>query len=332
MSYQAIQLNRYPEGMPIATDFEQVEISLPTLKDGEVLIQNQWMSVDPYMRGRMTLRKSYVPPFSLHAPLDGGAIGVVIESRHTALPIGMQVSHFQGWRSHAVAKFEDVLPLPQLALPEEAFLGVLGMPGMTAWTGLFRIAHLQKGETVFVSAASGAVGSIVCQLAKQLGCTVIASVGSEEKAQYLRDLGIDHVINYKESQDLTADLTKVSPNGIDVYFENVGGDHLEAALSNMNPFGRIAVCGMISQYNETKASVSPHNLSELVVKKLTMQGFIVTDHWDHYPEFCQHIIPLLQSKVIQWQETVYDGLSEAPNAFIGLFEGKNIGKMLVKLS
>ncbi len=332
MMYQAIQLNRYPEGIPTTSDFESVEMDLPTLQDGEVLIQNQWMSVDPYMRGRMTQRKSYVPPFALHTPLEGGAIGVVIESRHSALPIGMQVSHFQGWRSHAVIKFEDVLPLPQLDLPEEAFLGVLGMPGMTAWTGLFRIAHLQAGETVFVSAASGAVGSIACQLAKQLGCTVIASVGTEEKAQYLRDLGIDHVINYKKSQDLTADLTKVSPKGIDVYFENVGGAHLEAALSNMNPFGRIAVCGMISQYNATQACAAPYNLGEIIIKKLTMQGFIVTDHWDHYTDFCQHMIPLLQSQAIKWQETVYHGLSEAPNAFIGLFEGKNIGKMLVKLS
>lgn len=331
MTYQTIQLRQYPCGAPTTADFECVPLALPELQEGEVLIENQWMSVDPYMRGRMTQRQSYVPPFALHTPLDGGAIGVVIDSKNSALPVGMQVSHFKGWRSHAVANFEDVLPLPQLGLPEEAFLGVLGMPGMTAWTGLFRIAHLKEGETVFISAASGAVGSMACQLAKQLNCRVIASVGSEEKAEYLRGLGIDVVINYKTTDDLTQALGEAAPNGIDVYFENVGGEHLEAALTNMRNFGRIAVCGMISQYNAQTPSSAPHNLGEIIIKRLSVQGFIVTDHWDFYPEFCQFAIPLLQAGLIDWQQTVFEGLDQAPEAFIGLFSGKNVGKMLVKL-
>jgi len=222
--------------------------------------------------------------------------------------------------------------LPETGIAEQAFLGVLGMPGMTAFTGLTKIAELKSSDRVFVSAASGAVGAIVCQIAKLKGCYVAGSVGSEAKSRYLlEELGIDAVVNYKTTSDLQQDIATACPEGIDVYFENVGGAHLEAVLNLMNANGRIAVCGMIDQYNATAPKPGPANLSQLVIKKLKMQGFIVFDHWDGYPAFVEQMVQWIQQGKISWKETLYNGIEQAPEAFIGLFEGKNTGKMLVKL-
>ncbi|MFT5704167.1 MAG: NADPH-dependent curcumin reductase CurA [Shewanella sp.] len=332
MQAQQILLNSRPQGLPTQSNFKQASISLPEITEGEFLVKNLWMSVDPYMRGRMIDRESYIAPFALGEVLDGGAIGEVIESRHSGFPVGAKVTSMSGWRSHYVTDGSDHTKLPETPLSESHFLGVLGMPGMTAWTGLNRIAELKKGETLFVSAASGAVGSVACQLGKLMGAKVIASVGSDEKAAYLKSLGVDAVINYKTSQNLSAELKAVAPQGVDVYFENVGGEHLSAALDNMNDHGRIAVCGMIAQYNDTAPTPGPTNLAMIIMKKLRIEGFIVFEHWAHYPEFAKEMGQWLATGAVKAEQTVYEGLASAPDAFIGLFEGKNRGKMVVKLT
>ena len=330
---QQIQLLRRPEGMPVAGDFELVSLPVADINENEVLIKNLWMSVDPYMRGRMIDRESYIPPFEIGGVLEGGAIGEVVESNNPNFTVGQKVAHMSGWREYFITSGEDLQALPESPIPEQAFLGVLGMPGMTAYTGLLKIGELKEGDSVFVSAASGAVGAIVCQIAKLKGCYVVGSVGSDAKADYLKnELGVDAVINYKTSQDLTADLAAACPNGIDVYFENVGGNHLEAALNIMNDHGRIAVCGMIDQYNATTPVPGPANLAQIIIKKLKIQGFIVFEHWDQYPAFVQKMGQWIQEGKVTYRETVYEGIASSPEAFMGLFTGKNTGKMLVKLS
>jgi NADPH-dependent curcumin reductase CurA len=330
LSHQ-IQLLRRPVGMPGLADFTLVEVALPELQEGEVRVTNQWLSVDPYMRGRMSDAKSYVPPFALNGPLDGGAIGTVQASRHPDFAVGDRVSSMLGWRDSFVARAEQLTRLPDTRLPPQRFLGALGMPGMTAWVGLNRIAKLQAGETVLVSAASGAVGSMVVQLAKRAGARVIGSTGSADKVAYLKTLGADEVINYREIQDLDAELARLAPEGIHVYFENVGGAMLDAALNNMAVHGRIVMCGLIEQYNSKGEASGPRNLSQMIRKRLTMQGLIVFEHWQHYGEFLAEVTPAFDAGALQAEETVYQGLASMPQAFIGLFEGRNTGKMLVKL-
>ncbi|WP_133407484.1 NADP-dependent oxidoreductase [Parashewanella tropica] len=331
MITQNILLHSRPEGLPSAENFKLVDVTLPQLQQGEVLVENLWMSVDPYMRGRMIDRKSYIAPFQIGDVLEGGAIGKVVESKNDDFKVGTLVNHMMGWRKHFVSTAEQLTALPQTPFDPSYFLGVMGMPGMTAWTGLNRIANLKAGETLFVSAASGAVGSVACQLGKQMGAKVIGSVGSDEKAEALLALGVDKVINYKTTDDLNTALAQAAPEGIDVYFENVGGDHLEAALNNMKDYGRIAVCGMISQYNDTRPTPGPVNLAQIIIKKLRIEGFIVFDHWEHYGEFTQQMGQWLAKGDIKVEQTIFEGLENAPDAFIGLFEGKNKGKMLVKL-
>lgn len=330
LSHQ-IQLLRRPVGMPGLADFTLVEVALPELQEGEVRVTNQWLSVDPYMRGRMSDAKSYVPPFALNGPLDGGAIGTVQASRHPDFAVGDRVSSMLGWRDSFVARADQLTRLPDTRLPPQRFLGALGMPGMTAWVGLNRIAKLQAGETVLVSAASGAVGSMVVQLAKRAGARVIGSTSSADKVAYLKTLGADEVINYREIQDLDAELARLAPEGIHVYFENVGGAMLDAALNNMAVHGRIVMCGLIEQYNSKGEASGPRNLSQVIRKRLTMQGLIVFEHWQHYGEFLAEVTPAFDAGALQAEETVYEGLASMPQAFIGLFEGRNTGKMLVKL-
>jgi hypothetical protein len=330
LSHQ-IQLLRRPVGMPGLADFTLVEVALPELQEGEVRVTNQWLSVDPYMRGRMSDAKSYVPPFALNGPLDGGAIGTVQASRHPDFAVGDRVSSMLGWRDSFVARADQLTRLPDTRLPPQRFLGALGMPGMTAWVGLNRIAKLQAGETVLVSAASGAVGSMVVQLAKRAGARVIGSTGSADKVAYLKTLGADEVINYREIQDIDAELARLAPEGIHVYFENVGGAMLDAALNNMAVHGRIVMCGLIEQYNSKGEASGPRNLSQVIRKRLTMQGLIVFEHWQHYGEFLAEVTPAFDAGALQAEETVYQGLASMPQAFIGLFEGRNTGKMLVKL-
>ena len=326
-----IQLLRRPTGLPTPDDFALREVPLPALQEGEVLVANQWLSVDPYMRGRMSEAKSYVPPFPLNGPLDGGAIGTVQASRHPDFKVGDAVSSMLGWRDAFVARGEQLTRLPATALPSQLFLGALGMPGMTAWAGLHKVARLQAGETLLVSAASGAVGTMAVQLAKRAGARVIGSTGSADKVAYLKTLGADAVINYRETPDLDAELARLAPEGIHVCFENVGGAMLEAALNNMALHGRIVLCGLIEQYNSHGQGNGPRNLAQMIRKRILMQGLLVSDHWQHYGEFLAEAIPAFEAGLLQAEETISEGLASMPQAFIGLFEGRNTGKMLVRL-
>ncbi len=332
-SNKQIHLLHRPEGMPSADDFSLVSHPVADLREGELLVKNLWMSVDPYMRGRMTDSDSYIEPFGLNSVLSGGAIGEVVESRNPRFPVGGKVSSMNGWREYFTSSGDDLQLLPQTEIAEQAFLSVLGMTGMTAYTGLVNVAELKQGDRVFVSAASGAVGAVVCQIAKLKGCYVAGSVGSDEKARYLLDeLGVDAVVNYKTTRDLQKSIADACPEGIDVYFENVGGEHLEAVLNLMNDHGRIAVCGMIGQYNATSAQPGPANLSQIIIRKLKLQGFIVSDYWDGYAAFVDQMMQWIAAGQISWKETVCEGIEQAPDAFIGLFVGQNLGKMLVKLA
>lgn len=331
MNSQQIHLASRPTGMPSQANFKTVDVTLPALQEGEVLVKNTWMSVDPYMRGRMIVSDSYIPPFQIDEVLEGGAIGEVIESMNAQFPVGAKVSNISGWRTTFISDGSDLTQLPAVGLPDQHFLGVIGMPGLTGWVGLFKVAQLKPTDTVFVSAASGAVGSVVCQIAKLHGCKVIGSVGSDEKADMVKAMGVDDVINYKKVDDLTQALRDAAPEGIDVYFENVGGAHLEAALNVMNPYGRIPVCGMIADYNAETPQPGPSNLLLINTKKLTLQGYIVMDYWDQYGEFVEQMGQWLKEGKVTSEETVYHGLDQAVDAFIGLFEGKNKGKMLVKI-
>src|ERR1700761_7902456 len=279
---QEIRLKRRPVGMPALDDFELAETPVPTPGEGQVLVRNSFMSVDPYMRGRMTDRASYVPPFELGKAMQGGAIGEVTASNDPNFKPGDLVNSMFGWREtfNAVPASALMQKIDTHGLPPQAFLGVAGMPGLTAYVGLLKIAQMKDGETVFVSAAAGAVGQIVCQIAKIRGGTVIGSAGGPEKCAYLKEIGVDHVIDYKVEKDLTAALAKAAPKGIDVYFDNVGGDHLEAALNAARPFARFALCGAIAQYNDTAPVPGPSNLMLAVGKNLRLEGFIVSFHFD----------------------------------------------------
>lgn len=327
-----IRLASRPVGVPTAANFAMATVTLPAPGPGEVLVRNRWMSVDPYMRGRMTDRASYVPPFALGEALQGGAIGVVEASNAEGLKKGDIVSSMFGWREAFVAPAAALerLDVPG-GLPMETFLGVLGMPGLTAWAGLMQIGKPKAGDTVFVSGAAGAVGSVVAQVAKLKGCTVIASAGSDEKCDWLRSLGIDHAINYRSCGNLLAAVQSAAPKGIDIYFDNVGGEHLEVAIECARPFARLIECGMIGNYNDTQAAPGPRNIIQVVGKSLTMRGFIVIEFAGLRGDFLAEMGPWIRAGKLKWQETVLEGIEQAPDAFIGLFSGANTGKMLVKL-
>lgn len=327
-----IHLKNRPEGLPAASDFELAEVTVPAINDGEVLVQNLYMSVDPYMRGRMYDRKSYVPPFQIGQPLEGGSVGRVIESKNEAFKEGDYVSSRLGWREYFVSGGAGLTKIDAELLPVQAYLGVAGMTGMTAYVGLLHIGELKEGDTVFVSAAAGAVGSVVCQIAKLKGCYVVGSAGSDEKVSWLvQEAGIDAAFNYKTCDDVIAEVGRHFPEGIGVYFENVGGVHLEAALEHMRPNGHIVMCGMISMYNAVKPVPGPIRLPYVISKKLTMRGFIVMDHFDKLGSFIADMGKWMTEGKIKWKETIVDGIDNAPEAFIGLFNGENFGKMIVKV-
>jgi NADPH-dependent curcumin reductase CurA len=327
-----IQLAARPEGEPQDSDFRLAETEVPDPGPGEVLIRNTWMSVDPYMRGRMRDVKSYVPPFQLDAPLDGGAVGEVVASEDPSLSPGDTVLHRLGWREYAVAPANSVRKIDTQVAPPQAYLGMLGMTGLTAYAGLIEVAGLREDDVVFVSGAAGAVGSIAGQVAKLRGHTVIGSAGSPEKVRYVtEELGFDAAFDYHDGK--VADLlAKAAPDGIDVYFDNVGGEHLEAAIGALNQHGRVALCGAISNYNATEPQPGPHNMHLVIGKRVTLRGFIVGDHVHLLPDFTREVGTWLSEGRIRYRETVVDGLENAPQAFIGLLRGENTGKMLVKLA
>ncbi len=326
-----IRLKSRPSGLPNAGNFEMASIDLPQPAAGEVQVRNLWMTVDPYMRGRMNDVKSYAPPFQLGKALDGGAIGRVTASNDPSLKEGDLVQSGLGWREGFNAPASAVQKLDPRGLPVQAFLGAAGMPGLTAYVGLLKVAALKDGDVVFVSGAAGAVGSMVCQIAKAKGHVVIGSAGGAEKTAYLKEIGVDHVIDYKAEKDLDAALAAAAPGGIDVYFDNVGGKHLEAALNNAKLFARFAICGMISIYNATEPEPGPSNLAQLIGRNIRMEGFIVSHHFGMMPQYIADLSKWVAEGKVTWKETVFDGIEKAPEAFIGLFKGENLGKMLVKL-
>jgi NADPH-dependent curcumin reductase CurA len=321
-------LARRPKGWPVDDDVRLVDVDLPEPGDGEVLVQNHYLSVDPYMRGRMNEAKSYAASYGLDAPMYGGAVGQVVASRSPKVPEGAFVRHMAGWRTTAVLPARQVEVVDADAAPLPAYLGVLGMPGLTAWVGLYDIGQVRPGETVWVSAASGAVGSLVGQLAKLAGCRVIGSAGGAEKCAYVVDeLGFDACVDHREG-DLEAQVRAHAPGGVDVYFDNVGGDHLRAALNLANPFARLVECGMIAAYNEKVPG--PDNLFHIVAKKLTVRGFIVSDHADRQPLFVRHVAPLLRDGTITYRETVVPGIEQTFEALLDLLRGgRHTGKLVV---
>jgi NADPH-dependent curcumin reductase CurA len=330
MTSREIRLASRPEGEPEPSNFELAETDVPAPGEGELLVRNTFMSVDPYMRGRMKDVKSYTPPWQIGQPLDGGAIGEVIESRVDGIGAGDLVVHPLGWREIALlnARQAQKITAPP-GVPESAFLGVLGMPGLTAYVGLLDIAELRDDDIVFVSGAAGAVGSLAGQIAKRKGHTVIGSAGSPEKVAWITDeLGFDAAFNYRDGKVSTL-LREAAPDGIDVYFENVGGEHFEAAIRALRTRGRAALCGAISSYNDD--SPAPFQLMQAIGKRLTLRGFIVSDHNDRRQAFIDEVGPWVAEGHVKFRETIVDGgVEAAPQAFIDLLRGANVGKMLVR--
>ncbi len=331
-STREIQLASRPQGRPVQENFRLAETDLPELQDGQILVRNEFMSVDPYMRGRMNDAKSYSAPFRLDAALDGGAVGEVIASRSEALKVGDVVVHQLGWREYSVVDAASATPVPAGLAPTSAFLGALGMTGLTAYAGLLKVAEFKAGDVVFVSGAAGAVGSIVGQVAKALGASkVIGSAGSPEKVARLLELGFDAAFDYHDGPVAKQLREAAGERGIDVYFDNVGGEHLEAALAVLTVGGRVAMCGAISQYNSTEPAPGPRNLAVAIGKQLTLRGFLVGSQRQHAAEFAENMAGWLADGTVRYDETVVDGLENAPKAFIDLLDGANTGKMLVRL-
>ncbi|MEV6989812.1 NADP-dependent oxidoreductase [Streptomyces sp. NPDC093228] len=321
-----------PVGWPDAEDFALVEAELPQPGEGQVLVRNTHVSVDPYMRGRMSAAKSYAAPYELNRPMQGGAVGEVVVSRAEGIEAGDHVLHFLGWREYAVVDAAQVVKVDADAAPLSTYLGVLGMTGLTAYAGLLRTAAFKEGDSVFVSGAAGAVGSQVGQIAKLKGASrVIGSAGSDEKVKLLvEEYGFDAAFNYKNGP-VSRQLREAAPDGVDVYFDNVGGEHLEAAVGSLNRGGRVAVCGMISVYNDTEPSPGPRNLARLIQTRGRIEGFLVGDHYDLQPQFVQEVGPWVRSGELKYRETVVEGIENNLEAFFGVLRGDNIGKMIVKL-
>ncbi len=326
-----VRLASRPNGTVTLDNFSFATVELPEPGPGEVLVRNTFLSVDPYMRGRMNDRKSYVPPFEIGKAMDGGAVGRVVASNGSALPVGTTVLSFYGWREAFVAPAARLQVVDEGLAPPSAFLGILGVTGLTAWVGLNRIAGMTAGEAVFISAGAGAVGSAACQLAKLHNCRVIASAGTDQKVAWLsKELHVDYAFNYRTSEPL-ASLKEGAPDGIDVYFDNTGGRQLEAALYALRDGGRVALCGAVAGYDTPVPG--PRNLFMAIGKRLRLQGFIVSDFFTERAAFLGEAIPALQSGRLIHRETVVNGLDAAPGAMIDLLQSgaTNMGKMIVRL-
>jgi NADPH-dependent curcumin reductase CurA len=333
MKSRQVLLAARPAGAPKPADFRLVEVELPEPGPGEILVRNIYMSVDPYMRGRMNEKQTYAQPWQVGQPADGRAVGEVMTSQNPRFPVGAIVVSNLGWREHFVSSGEGVLPIDRGLAPLSAFLGVLGVPGFTGWYGLKEIGKPKEGESLVVSGAAGATGSLVVQIGKILGCRVVGTAGTDDKCAWLtKELGADAAINYRKAGDLGQALREACPRGVDVYYENVGGAILDAVLGLVNPFARIALCGMISQYNLDVPAPGPGNIRNMVGNRVLMQGFIISDHMKRYPEFVAEVGGWLKAGRIKYQETVVDGIDQAVTAFLGLFSGDNTGKMVVRLA
>ena len=329
MTNRAWHLMSRPNGLPTMDNFALKEAPLPALEDGWVRVENAWLSVDPYMRGRMNDVKSYTPPFALDEPMQGGAVGRVVESRSAALKEGDLVLHMQGWREAAVGPAESFNKLPPMPVEDHQWLGNLGLTGGTAYFGLLRVAEAKEGDTVFVSAAAGAVGSAVVQIAKARGMNVIGSAGGADKCAWVRALGADAAIDYKAGPVLKQ-LAEAAPKGIDVYFDNVGGEHLDAAFATARQNARFAICGMIDDYN-TGSSHAFRYVMRIIAARIMLKGFIYLDYLPEMGEFYRDMGGLIAAGKVTSRETVHDGIEAMPQAFLDLFSGGNTGKMLVRL-
>jgi NADPH-dependent curcumin reductase CurA len=328
-----IHLAARPRGAPRPSDFELVETPVPEPAEGQILVRNVYLSVDPYMRGRMRDVKSYVPPFQIGAVLDGGSLGQVVTSRHPRFAEGDFVVGMQGFREYYVSDGAGQRKIDPALAPLSAHLGILGGTGLTAYVGLLDFGKPKAGETLLVSAAAGAVGMVVGQIGKILGLRVVGIAGGPEKVRWLVDeLGFDAAFDYRAAAGrLDGAIAEHCPEGVDIYFENVGGAMLEAALANMKPFGRIPLCGMIALYNDEQPQPGPRNLTLCVARRLTLAGFIVSDHLDRLPAFTRDVSAWLAQGRLRNRETIVQGIENAPAAFIGLLGGENLGKMLVQV-
>ncbi len=327
-------LKSRPQGLPVADNFALEDVALAELADGLVHVRNRWLSVDPYMRGRMNDVKSYVPPFALGAPMDGGAVGEVVESKAEGFAPGELVVHMAGWRDEAVLPAAALNKLPDLGVPPQAFLGNLGLTGGTAYFGLLDAASAKAGDVVFISAAAGAVGSAAVQIAKAKGMTVIGSARGKGKCDFVRALGADAAIDYSDGplvKSLAAAAKSVGADGIDVYFDNVGGDHLDAAVALARQNARFAICGMIGDYNSGEPT-SFRYIMRVIAMRIRLQGFIYTDHLPRLGELYRDMGGWLASGAVSSRDTIVEGLDAMPQAFLGLFSGANTGKMLVRLT
>jgi NADPH-dependent curcumin reductase CurA len=325
-------LKARPNGWPVPSDVALVEAPVRGPEPGEVVVRNAYLSVDPYMRGRMNDVKSYTPPFQLDRPMDGGAVGHVVASAAEGFEVGDAVLHFGGWREYATVKAAHTVKVDGTKAPLSFFLGVLGMPGLTAYAGLLEVGALKAGDKVFVSGAAGAVGSLVGQIARLKGASlVVGSAGSAAKvAKLVDEFGFDAAFNYKDGP-VAEQLAEVAPEGIDLYFDNVGGEHLEAAISALGVHGRAVLCGAIAQYNDTEAPAAPRNLALAIGKRLRLEGMLVGDHADLQPEFVAEVAGWLARGELVHEETVVDGIEHTMDAFLSLLQGGNTGKMVVRL-
>lgn len=333
MKSRAIYLKSRPTGAPTPDNFELKELEVPDPKRNQVRTENICFTVDPYMRGRMNDTKSYVPPFQVGEPLDGGAVGRVLESLHPDFEKGdLVASDTGGWREHACLEGSALRKVQGEVLSPSDYLGAAGMPGLTAYSGLFELGTPRAGDTVFVSAASGAVGSLVAQFAKLNGCKVYGAAGSDEKVDYLtKTLEIDGAFNYKKKTNVGQAMKELAGGGFDLYWDNVGDEFLEGALGNMKERGTIVCCGMISVYNAETPPPGPRNLALIIKKRLQLKGLLVRDHAHLMPEYVERLTRWKKQNLVTWETTTYQGLEKAVDAFLGLFDGSNTGKMIVEL-
>lgn len=329
---KTINLNNRPTGIPKLTDFEFSTTEIPELQNGEVLLSTKYVSVDPYLRGRMSNAPSYIKPFEVGKPIESGIIAEVLESKDSNLSKGDYVSGTLLWKETQIAKADGLMKVDPNKAPLSAYLGILGMTGLTAYIGLTEIGKPKKGETLLVSGAAGAVGSIVGQIGKVLGLRVVGIAGTDEKVNMLKsEFGFDEGINYKTTENMNESIAKLCPDGVDIYFDNVGGEISEAVLFNINKFSRTINCGAISVYNNTELPKSISVQSFLIKKSSLMQGFVIFDYVDKHPAGVKQLIAWLNEDKLTYTETIREGFENIPQAFLDLFEGKNKGKMLVKL-
>ena len=330
MTTKTIVLASRPQGVPTGANFRYTTIELPALADGEMLLKGLFYSVDPYMRGRMNDTKSYAPPFQLDQPIQGSAVAKVIESRSKDFKLGDIVAGFLPWQEQFISNGENLQKIDATIAPLSYYLGILGMTGLTAYFGLMDICKPKANETVVVSGAAGAVGMVVGQIAKLQGCHVVGIAGSDEKMKLLKEVGFDAAISYKTTSDMTKSIAALCPNGVDIYFDNVGGEISDAVIDNINFHARIALCGQISLYNSTVTPVGPRLQPMLLTRSALMQGFIIGNYQSRFPEGVKQLTKWVTENKLTFKETIVHGFDKLPAAFIGLFDGKNIGKMIVE--